>query len=178
MAFEAHLHLRALGEEGLAGERLLKRRGCHGCRRVLVYLMASHAGKTPQLVRAALPEQALPFFVALQAAAVLLGAGQGRLLAEPEDELAARRALVGNSLGARAVVVPRRLDVLASRAVAGLAALRLQIALGSFKEGLGHLSGGEPLISLSMAFLTGVASDVGGDVRALSPSAERQPQQP
>ena len=75
MALETNFHLRALDELAIFGQRLKEAAGS-GRRLPDHYLVARHTGQAPRLVRASLPEQPHPFFMALQALGVLCVGGQ------------------------------------------------------------------------------------------------------
>jgi hypothetical protein len=68
-----------------------------------------------------LPEQPLAFFMALQTAGILLACGQGRGLAQTDNEFGAPWALVGLAAGARLIAGVRFVHVLAGRPVARFA---------------------------------------------------------
>jgi len=109
--------------------------------------MAGHAGDVARLVGAPPPEDLLPSRVALETDLILFRWFQGRFLAEAE--IVRRVGLI--------------LQVLAPRAVAGLASARLEVPLGELRaqelavECVLHLLG-----LVLVAALAGVAPDVGG----------------
>lgn len=174
MAVQADLHLGSLREQHVVGQRLGEAGGGNERRPVLMYLVARDASQAPRLVGAASPEQSLPLFVALQTARVLVPGGEWRVLTEAENEFSAPGSLVGHPLGTRAIVFARLFHVLTPRSVTGFAALRFQIAFRGIEERLGHLCGGEPPISLPVAFLASLAANVCGLIRTLGPCAERR----